>query len=133
MSEWIDASVLAALANGIIPADARDAGAASVNAGPKLADKLRTGYANGVYKPGLAAAAALADQLFHVPVTSLEPAQVHTLLMTLRETHLGFVKQLRLDTCALYLLDPGVHARIGFPGPSTAQGGYADFDQPQEE
>ena len=43
----------------------------------------------------------------------------------------GFFKQLRMDTCALYLSDPGVWARIGFPGPSSAQGGYPDFDQPQ--
>jgi hypothetical protein len=44
---------------------------------------------------------------------------------------IGFFRQLRMDVCALYLSDPGVWARIGFPGPSTAQGGYPDFDQPQ--
>jgi len=32
---------------------------------------------------------------------------------------------------AMYLSDPAVWERIGFPGPSTAAGGYPDFDQPQ--
>ena len=39
-------------------------------------------------------------------------------------------KQLRMDVCALYLTDPGVWGRIGFPGPSVERGGYPDFDQP---
>jgi len=43
----------------------------------------------------------------------------------------GFFKQLRMDVAALYLGDPGVWRRIGFPGPSTDTGGYPDFDQPQ--
>ena len=51
--------------------------------------------------------------------------------LTLREQQPGFFKQLRMDVCALYLSDPGVWARIGFPGPSSAQGGYPDFDRPQ--
>ncbi len=38
-----------------------------------------------------------------------------------------------MDVCALYLTDGGVWARIGFPCPSTPQGGYPDFDQPQAQ
>ena len=36
-----DIATLAALANGIIPADERDAGAASVHAGPGIAERMR--------------------------------------------------------------------------------------------
>jgi hypothetical protein len=133
MSDWIDAKILATLANGIIPADSRDEGAASVNAGPKLADKLKTGYGNAIYKPGLAAAIALSEKTFGKPITQLSPEQVFKLLTDLRETNLGFVKMLRMDVCAIYLIDPVVHARIGFPGPSTMQGGYVDFDLPQKK
>ena len=126
-----DTDVLAALANGIIPADARDAGAAAVAAGPRLAEKLAAGVNAAVYRRGLSAAAELARVKFGRGVAELDAAQTHELLGTLREQQPGFFKQLRMDVCALYLSDPGVWARIGFPGPSTAQGGYPDFDQPQ--
>jgi Gluconate 2-dehydrogenase subunit 3 len=126
-----DAAVLAALANGIIPADARDAGAAAVGAGPRLAEKLAAGVNAALYRAGLAAAATLAQARFGRAVTDLDAAQVHELVGALREQQPAFFRQLRADVCALYLSDPGVWARIGFPGPSTAQGGYPDFDQPQ--
>jgi hypothetical protein len=126
-----DAAVLAALANGIIPADARDAGAAAVGAGPRLAEKLAAGLNAALYRAGLAAAAALAQARFGRAVTDLDAAQVHDLVGALREQQPAFFRQLRADVCALYLSDPGVWARIGFPGPSTAQGGYPDFDRPQ--
>ena len=124
-------AVLAALANGIIPADARDTGAAAVHAGPRLAEKLASGPTVVLYVRGLAAAAALAQARFGRGVPVLDAAQLHELLGALREEQPAFFRQLRADVCALYLSDPGVWARIGFPGPSTAQGGYPDFDQPQ--
>jgi hypothetical protein len=34
-----------------------------------------------------------------------------------------------MDVPALYLSDPGVSRRIGFPGPSIEVGGYPDFDR----
>jgi hypothetical protein len=126
-----DSGVLAALANGVIPADARDAGAAAVNAGPRLAEKLAAGANAALYCPGLAAAEALAQVEFGRATTALDAAEMHELLGMLRERQPAFFRQLRADVCALYLSDPGVWARIGFPGPSTAQGGYPDFDQPQ--
>jgi hypothetical protein len=126
-----DAATLAALANGLIPADGRDAGPAAVNAGPRLAEKLAAGVNAPLYHRGLAAAAALAQATFGRGIAALEAAQLHELLGMLREQQAGFFRQLRMDVCALYLSDPGVWARIGFPGPSTAQGGYPDFDQPQ--
>jgi hypothetical protein len=49
----------------------------------------------------------------------------------LRDQCPAFFKQLRMDVSALYLSDPEVWQRIGFPGPSTDRGGYPDFDQPQ--
>jgi hypothetical protein len=66
-------------------------------------------------------------------VAELDATQTHDLLGALRDQQPGFFKQLRADICALYLSDPGVWARIGFPGPSSAQGGYPDFDQPQSK
>jgi hypothetical protein len=125
------AAVLAALANGIIPADARDAGAAAVGAGPRLAEKLAAGPSAAVYRAGLAAAVALAQSRFGRGPTALDAAELAALLSALRDEHSAFFRQLRADVCALYLSDAAVWARIGFPGPSTAQGGYPDFDQPQ--
>jgi hypothetical protein len=126
-----DAEILAALANGVIPADERDEGAAAVNVGPRLAEKLAAGVNVAVYRRGLAAATELARAKYGRDVTELDPPQTHELLGALREQQPGFFKQLRMDVCALYLSDPNVWARIGFPGPSSAQGGYPDFDIPQ--
>jgi hypothetical protein len=125
-----DAETLAVLANGIVPADDRDRGAAEVNAGPRLAEKLTAGPFTAVYCAGLVAAVNLATEEFGRPVVELDPNQVHELLSLLRDCQPAFFKQLRMDVCALYLSDAAVWARIGFPGPSTAQGGYPDFDQP---
>ena len=126
-----DAALLAVLANGIIPADARDAGAAAVRAGPRLAERLAAGTNATAYRRGLDAAAELAQAMYRCAIPALNADQVQALLERLREAQPAFVKQLRLDVCALYLSDPGVWARIGFPGPSAEQGGYPDFDQPQ--
>jgi hypothetical protein len=126
-----DVAALATLANGIIPADARDAGAAAVSAGPRLADKLAAGATAVLYRSGLTAAAALAQAQWDRTIPALDAAQMHDLLAVLRDQQPAFFRQLRMDVCALYLTDAAVWARIGFPGPSTAQGGYPDFDQPQ--
>jgi hypothetical protein len=126
-----EAALLAALANGIIPADGRDAGAAAVHAGSRLAEKLAAGMNAALYRRGMTAAESLGQAKFGVPPTALDAGQMHDLLDALRDKEPVFFRQLRLDVCALYLSDPGVWARIGFPGPSTAQGGYPDFDQPQ--
>jgi hypothetical protein len=122
---------LSALANGILPADGRDAGAAAVNAGARLAEKPAAGVNAPLYRRGLAAAVELALVRYGRPVEDLTPSEVHELLCVLAEQFPAFFKQLRMDVCALYLTDPGVWERIGFPGPSTARGGYPDFDRPQ--
>lgn len=129
------AQALTTLANGIIPADDRDAGAAAVDAGPRLADRLRTGAGinAALYADGLRRARELAAEMFgrgRAP-GDLTPADVHALLERLRAEAPGFFKQLRMDVIALYLSDPGVLRRIGFPGPAIETGGYPDFDQPQ--
>jgi len=126
-----EAAILAGLANGIIPADERDAGAAAVSAGPRLAEKVASGVNAALYRSGLSAAAEMAQNQFGRAILELDMTQMHELLGLLREQQPGFFKQLRMDVCALYLSDPEVWARISFPGPSTAQGGYPDFDQPQ--
>jgi len=52
-------------------------------------------------------------------VAVLMPVQIHELIATLRDALPAFFKQLRLDVSALYLSDPGIWQRIGFPGPSS--------------
>jgi hypothetical protein len=126
-----DLQGLTMLANGIIPADARDAGAASVNAGPRLADRMRAGVNALLYSDGLRRARELAPEMFGRQLTELTPADIHTLLERLRADAPGFFKQLRMDVAALYLSDTGVWSRIGFPGAAIETGGYPDFDQPQ--
>jgi hypothetical protein len=129
LQEDIDGLTL--LANGIIPADDRDAGAAAVNAGPRLADRVRAGINAALYADGLRLARALAPEMFGCALVELTPADLHTLLERLRADAPGFFKQLRMDVAALYLSDPGVWRRIGFPGPAIETGGYPDFDRPQ--
>jgi len=126
-------SWLATLADGIIPGDARDGGAAAVDAAGRLLERMAGGVNQALYEAGLAAARESAQSRFGKPIPALVGSEIHELLGILRDTRPGFFRQLRMDVCALYLSDPGVWSRIGFPGPSTAQGGYPDFDQAQGE
>jgi hypothetical protein len=124
-------AALAALANGIIPSDAIDDGAASVDAATRLAAKIEAGMNSGVYINGLDRAARLSAERFIKPVAELAVDDVEALVREIKATDPAFYKQLRLDVSAMYLSDPAVWTRIGFPGPSTATGGYPDFDQEQ--
>lgn len=123
---------LAILANGIIPADGRDPGAATVDAAGRLREKIAAGINRSLYEAGLAASVETAQSQFNKPLKALDPAEVQDLLAILRDSRPAFFRLLRMDVCTLYLSDPAVWSRIGFPGPSTAQGGYPDFDQPQQ-
>lgn len=127
-----DVAVLAILANGIIPADERDAGAAAVEAGPRLAERLASGVGAAVYAEGLRAAREISRDAFGREPGALGPMEVHDLLGRIRERAPAFFKQLRMDVTGLYLSDPGVWRRIGFPGPSIETGGHPDFDRPPE-
>ena len=127
-----DIATLAALANGIIPADARDAGAAAVHAGPGIAERMRRSPYAAIYVEGLSATRDLAQAMFTKSAPDLTAGQMHELLIRLSAHSPAFFRQLRADVCALYLSDAGVWQRIGFPGPSTDSGGYPDFDQPQD-
>jgi hypothetical protein len=120
---------LAALINGIIPADETDGGAADVNAATKIGERIASGVSAALYQQGLALAETLSREKHNRSVAQLNVAEVYELLATIRDRLPAFFKQLRLDVSALYLSDPGVWQRIGFPGPSTATGGYPDFDQ----
>ena len=122
---------LAILADGIIPPDERDAGAASVDAGRRLASKVQAGVNEALYLRGMEMALSLAQEKFGRQASQLSAEQVHELIADLRERQPGFFKQLRMDVAALYLSAPAVWQRIGFPGPSIMSGGYPDFDQPQ--
>jgi hypothetical protein len=125
-------AALTALANGIIPADESDAGAATVHAGATLAEKIRNGINTSVYTHGLAEAETIAREQYERLVADLNAQEIHRLLGVLQQKCPAFFKQLRMDVSALYLSDPSVWQRIGFPGPSTATGGYPDFDQVQK-
>lgn len=122
---------LGALAAGIIPPDEKDRGAAEVNAAPRLADKISNGWNTSLYQEGLELAGQVAGENFRKPVHELTEKEVHSLLGLLQEKLPDFFRQLRMDVCALYMADPNVWQRIGFPGPSVLSGGYPDFDQPQ--
>jgi hypothetical protein len=116
--------ILEKLANGIIPADEMDEGAAVVNAGMRIADRVDQGINRKVYLAGL-------EFLEGKDVLSMNDEQIDELLGVIREKVPGFFKQLRMDVSTLYLSDAGVWERIGFPGPSSETGGYSDFDQVQ--
>jgi hypothetical protein len=126
-----DAEVLTALANAIIPPDARDAGAAAVDAGPRLAERMRDSPQAALYERGLRGARDLCASRCGRPITALTRSELHDLMQQLAEAEPAFFTQLRLDTTTLYLSDPAVWTRIGFPGPSIETGGHPDFDRPQ--
>lgn len=125
-------AILAALANGIIPPDDRDAGVAAVDAGGRLLARIQSGINSGMYLKGIETAQSLAAELSGCDVSELNAEELHALIGRLRDCEPAFFKQLRMDVAAIYLSDPGVWQRIGFPGPSIQTGGYPDFDQPQE-
>jgi hypothetical protein len=129
----VQLAVLASLANGIIPADELDAGATEVNAAAKIAEKIAIGINAALYQQGLTLAESVAREHYNRGVAQLTASEIHNLLSEVRNRLPAFFKQLRLDVSALYLSDPSVWQRIGFPGPSTASGGYPDFDQRQIE
>jgi hypothetical protein len=127
-----DIAALAALANGIIPADERDEGAAVVHAGATIAARMRSSPYGHIYVDGLLKAGELADMKYGCKVSELNGAQIQELIAKLSEQSPAFFRLLRADVCMIYLSDLGVQQRIGFPGPSTDDGGYPDFDQPQQ-
>jgi hypothetical protein len=123
---------LSTLANGIIPPDARDGGAGEVQAGARIAERIAAGINSELYLKGLEIAEAVAKQKFGKSVRELDSSEIEVLLGLVRENSPGFFKQLRMDVSGLYLSDPEVWKRIGFPGPSSELGGHPDFDQSQE-
>jgi hypothetical protein len=129
----MDVDQLAALANGIIPADEIDDGAAAVNAGPRLAERIQAGIHAALYREGLEAARTVSAEEYGRELNQLSPAEIARVLALVREELLAFFAQLRMDVSALYLSDPDVWRRIGFPGPSTKSGGHPDYDQPQTQ
>ncbi len=123
--------LLAAMADGIIPADETDGGAARVNAGSRLAERIRAGLNTALYQKGMQTAEQIAQREYGRTAAELDGPQMHQLLAIVQEAVPAFFRQLRMDVAALYLSDGEVWERIGFPGPSIASGGYSDFDQPQ--
>ena len=124
-------ATLSALANGIIPADTRDSGAAAVHAGPGIAGRIRYNPYADVYLDGLRDAERFAREMFDRETTELEASQMDQLIAKLRDESQQFFRLIRSDVCAMYLSDRGVWQRMGFPGESTEEGGHPDFDQDQ--
>ena len=125
-------ALLKVLTNGIIPADERDGGAESVAAAAQIAQRIEQGVNRDIYVNGLAVAMRVSQEKFTDAIEALTAEQAHELIATVREQAPGFYKQLRMDVSAIYLSNPAVWARIGFPGPAIEKGGYPDFDQPQK-
>src|ERR1041385_6681313 len=92
-----DIATLNALANGIIPPDETDGGAAMVFAGLGAADKFRKGINADVYADGLQTAAVVAKEKFGRAVSELSPQEIHSLLGVLHDNSPAFFKQLRMD------------------------------------
>ena len=84
-----------------------------------------------LYAQGLRTVHQLCARQCGRPVTALTPSELYELTQQVAATDPAFFSQLRLDTTTLYLSDPAVWARIGFPGPSIETGGHPDFDRPQ--
>lgn len=122
--------LLSALALAVIPEDDVDRGAAEVHAGQVLAAKIKRGINTALYLRGLETAGLLANERFGI-ISGLTQEQALDILLEVKKLLPAFYKQLRADVCALYLSEPAVWQRIGFPGPSAESGGYPDFDQPQ--
>src|SRR5687768_10861278 len=99
-------AALEALANGIIPADDSDGGAAAVEAGKRLVAKIDGGINADLYRRGIERAEALAQERFRFSLTSLQAGEMCALIGLLRAELPGFFKQLRMDVCAMYLSDP---------------------------
>ena len=124
-------AVLEALARGIIPADAKDQGAAALNAGGHLAKRLEPNpFASGLIE-GVKFAEEESVRQFGMTIDKLPPDALHQLLALIRDQAPTVFKFVRMETCALYLSQPRTWERIGFPGPSIEQGGYPDFDREQ--
>ncbi len=124
-----DIEILGILAQAIVPADSRDEGVAALHPGAGLAEKMRRGNTSELYVDGMAHVRRLCQERFDCQVASLDGNGLTGLLEALREQCPLFFRQLRADVCAMYLADAGTWQRIGFPGPSSAGGGYPDFDQ----
>src|SRR5687767_8922661 len=87
------------LANAIIPADKRDAGAATVNAGAQIATRIFNGINSDLYRDGLTRAEQIAREQFQRTIAELDLAQARDVVEILRETENPFFKQLRMDVC----------------------------------
>jgi hypothetical protein len=122
---------LAALAQGIIPRDDRDDGAAMFDPGKHLAQKMEAERNNAALIQGLEFAEATSQANFGRAARQLDAPALENLLAIVRERSPAFFKFLRAEICALYLSQPAVWKRIGFAGPSIQTGGHPDFDQPQ--
>ena len=102
-----------------------------VHAGPSIAERMRRSPSAHVYVEGLRGPRVSRTNDSVGTSASWTPTQSASCSTQSATSRPRFFRLLRADVCALYLSDAGVWHRIGFPGPSSASGGYPDFDQPQ--
>ena len=124
-------ATLSALACAMIPADEKDDGVAPFDPASRIAEKIEADPNPAPYLNGLRVAENASLQEFDRSVTELDAASLQKLLGMLRDGAPAFFKFIRAEVCALYLGQPSVWKRIGFPGSAIEKGGYPDFDQPQ--
>jgi hypothetical protein len=135
---------IAAAAEAIIPADAFDGGVAPLDPGPVIATRARyQAQVARLYTAGLAALEQSVSIMFpgrrFVDLSLSERGRVLTAMRNgaapgaawRNISSQEFYRTLRTDVCFVYMTDPDVGRRLGFPGPSTSAGGYPDYDQPQ--
>ena len=94
-------AMLAALANGIIPADDRDAGAAAVHAGPGIAERMRRSPYAAVYLDGLRAAHEFAKTMFAKSAPDLTAGQMHELHERVAHWARGLDQENEFALCAI--------------------------------
>jgi hypothetical protein len=102
MIESAKLAALAALANGIIPADETGDGATAVNAAARIAERIETGVHADLYLRGLETAQSIAFEEYSREVGKLTSAEMERVLALLRERLPAFFAQLRMDVSALY-------------------------------
>lgn len=137
-------ATIAAAAEAIIPADDFDGGVAPLDPGPVIATRARyQAHVARLYARGLAALEQSVSIMFpgrrFVGLSLAERGRVLTAMRNDAAPGAAwrdvssqeFYRTLRGDVCFVYMTDPDVCRRIGFPGPSTSAGGHPDYDRPQ--
>lgn len=138
-------ATLAAAAEAIIPGDEFDGGVAALSPGHAIATRVR--YQEHIASLYLKGLKGLDDSVAIMfwggrKFADLRLVERRRVLQAIRRgaapgagwrevSSQSFYNTFRADVCFVYMTDPEVCQRIGFPGESTARGGYPDYAQRQ--